>query len=69
MAHRSDVAKGLTCSNGQAAVLHHTLHKATGDSRVVEVAHQTGPDLMKDGRHSSVPNTIKYFNLLWNLAV
>ena len=61
MAHQRDKEKGLDCQNGEAFQLHMLLCKHLGDSRVVEVAHQQGPDLQRMSRQNSMSDsTIMY---------
>lgn len=56
MAHERDNLANLSCKDGTAHTLQELIAKTLGDSRVVEVAHQQGPDLKRTNRHNQLPN-------------
>ena len=56
MAHERDSAKGLSCNSGSAFPLQMLLAKNLGDSRVIEVAHQQGPDIQRTIRKNTIPD-------------
>ena len=55
MAHEQDMLAGRSCRDGRAYPLQLLVAKTLGDSRVIEVAHQQGPDLARAGRTNTVP--------------
>ena len=55
MAHQQDKLAGLSCIDGKARPLQLLVAKTLGDSRVIEVAHQKGPDLARASRHNTIP--------------
>ena len=64
MAHERDSAKGLSCQSGSAFPLQMLLAKNLGDSRVIEVAHQQGPDLQRTSRKNTLPDVSVMYGTL-----
>ena len=64
MAHEQDQMKGLSCQDGSAFHLQRLLAQSLGDSRVIEVAHQQGPDLQRGNRHNHVPDVSIMFGTI-----
>ena len=64
MAHEQDKLKGLPCKDGDAFPHQLLIAKTLGDSRVVEVAHQQGPDLQRGSRNNTVPNVSIMFGTI-----
>lgn len=52
LAHEKDQSMNLSCQTGSAHPLQMLLAKGLGDSRVIEVAHQCGPDIQRSSRHN-----------------
>lgn len=55
LAHQQDKLRGLSCKDGSAYPLQLLVAKSLGDSRVIEVAHQQGPDLQRLMRKNTAP--------------
>ena len=53
LAHERDSAQNISCQAGSAFALQRLVAKGLGDSRVVEVAHQSGPDIQRTNRHNA----------------
>ena len=64
MAHEQDKLRGLPCKDGVAFPHQLLIAKTVGDSRVVEVAHQQGPDLQRGSRNNTVPDVSIMFGTI-----
>ena len=69
MAHERDRLKGLSCQSGSAFPLQMLAARGLGDSRVIEVAHQSGPDIQRATRHNSISQISAMFGTIKSSAL
>ena len=69
LAHERDRSRGLSCQSGSAFPLQMLGAKGLGDSRVIEVAHQCGPDSQRANKHNAVPQVNAMFGTIKSNAL